>query len=337
MYSYLRTITLLTSALVSSVAVGELTLRESDAIVANAHPAVMRSIVSRIGHPDSQGLIGRNRQWGKLHSVRFQYGAGRALRFGSVTNDANIERLAIQAIQAGLDVVSSDGVIPATLPAHLADQYDLGPSDQASAAAFFLSDVCVAFALTGATSGQRMTIRSAAEWLAGNHRRLMYKDRRAPNRLLIDAVAFLGCARLLEDTEFAMLADPFIDAALKFAQPDGVFLEAGGSDTSYQAVSLVAISDLLNLGYDGEYAASLRLAYRRGVDWLRDRVQSDGQLDSSGNTRTCANEAFLGKTKLVDVREVARALAYAEANLDTKFARFPSFIEWVSNARDPCH
>ena len=311
-------------------------LADIDARTVIAHPDAMRAIAESIGRPDAQGLIGRNRTWGGLYSVRFQYGAGRALRYGLAVRDETVARVAAAALMAGLESAEADGSFPLSLPDSIANSARPGVSDQASAAAFFLSDVCPALIIAGADERQTDYIRRAMRWLANNQDRLLYKDRKAPNRLLINALAFHACGLLIHDETFTQQAEQFVEAALGFAKTDGIFIEAGGSDTSYQAVSLVAALDLLALGYQGENAARLEARWRKGSAWLAGRIADDGRLDSSLNTRTCTRETFVGRPKEVDVREVFRALAYAEAVSGRFSDKLTTFKAWLETRPDVC-
>ncbi|MEL6870408.1 MAG: hypothetical protein AAFO81_11460 [Pseudomonadota bacterium] len=247
-----------------------------------------------------------------------------------------MQRLSTQALVAGLDSIQNDGSIPASLPQRLFPDVRPGPSDLASAAAFFLSDACPALLLSGGAPAHEKAIARASTWLVNRKASLIARDRQAPNRLLIDALAFIGCARLLDDETLLAHSNEFIAAALTFARDDGVFVEAGGSDTSYQAVNLVVAHEILGLGYRGAHADTLRSAWSNGVDWLIARISANGRLDSSRNTRTCAEEAFLGRPKSVDVREVFRALAYAEVSNGEKIKHLAAFEAWVRTRPDPC-
>ena len=304
-----------------------------DRAVASQFPETMRAIVTSVGRPDAEGRIGRNREWGNLYSVRFQYGAGRALRHATASNDQTLARVAMRVISAGLDSIDENGAFPARLPAHIAQNRQVETSDQASAAAFFLSDICPAM-LTANISDSRLP--TAMSWLSEHHATLAQRDRRAPNRLLISALAFAACGKLLDDPSIVALAEPLIDEALAFAQSDGVFEEAQGSDTSYQAVNLVAAIDILAMDAAGPHRMALEQAVTRGGNWLAMQIGPNGRLDSSGNTRTCANETFLGRHKEADLREVFRALAYGDRSEAFDVPRLSEYERWLATRPSPC-
>ncbi len=311
-------------------------LARLDGIVATSHPQMVRSIISSVGAPDENGLIGRNKTWGSLYSVRFQYGAGRALRYASAVGDLDVERMARSAIQAGLAQIAPDGSIPASVPNDLFNGRQPSASDQASAAAFFLSDICPALLIAGTSEETNAGISLAMGWLSNQVQILRQIDANAPNRLLIDAMAFEACGQLIADNQVRGHAAPFIQDALGRRRADGVFIEAGGSDTSYQAVSLVVAMDLAVLSPGADAQNALLEASKAALQWLASKIGPDGVLDSSSNTRTCAGELFIGRPKDVDHREVFRALAYGQALGLNDEARIADFQAWLESGVELC-
>lgn len=261
---------------------------------------------------------------------------GRALRHGLATADPQIILPARRAIHAGLATVRADGAFPASLPSEIAGDRQPGLSNQASAAAFFLSDACPALLLAGPTADALSRIQAATEWLERHRMLLRERDQSAPNRLLISALAFVACGQLLDDVDTVASANPFIDDALGFVRGDGVFLEAGGGDTSYQAVNLVVAIEIGTLIDGSSEGEPLHDAVQSGALWLADRIGAHGALDSSNNTRTCAGEDFIGRPKEVDLREVFRALAYAEALNIPISEQLALFKSWLMTRPDPC-
>jgi hypothetical protein len=162
---------------------------------------MMGRVVTSIGRPDSAGLLGRNREWGSLYSVRFQYGAGRALRHGFATQNDQIAIEAKRAIEAGLSTIEASGAFPASVPDRIAKGRKPSISDQASAAAFFLSDVCPALSIAGSSAEDLERIEEAIFWLADRQTILLERDKAAPNRLFITALAFAGCGGLIDDKD----------------------------------------------------------------------------------------------------------------------------------------
>jgi hypothetical protein len=154
----------------------------------------------------------------------------------------------------------------------------------------------------------------AMSWLSGQSRELLREDRNATNRLWFDAIAFTLNGMILGDSRVTDIGRQFIGEGLRRQQPDGSFVEHGGFDTSYQAVSIVSIEVLLVYASDPQMANRLNECLMRALVWEKARVRPDGSVEIAGNTRTgLGQEMFLGRPKDVNYAEVAWALFYAVA------------------------
>lgn len=293
-----------------------------DRAVLRRFPAELQALAAAGLPSDAGGLIGRNRRWGAMYAARFQLGAGNALRISLAAERPREVSLAFAAIRAGLSEVGEDGYLPERLPESEFPGAVLSPADVASGGAFFLGDACLGLLALQASPdadtlvppGERADIVSravrATGWLATQADLLQAADAAAPNRLFFDAVTFQACGALGATPAFTSLGEDFAARAYALFEPAGYFIEGGGHDTSYQAV---AISQAVNFhlagGADpgGARAQTLRTA----AHWLAARIDAEGRLDSSGNTRTCGGgESFLGEAKLVSLPTVFSALAY---------------------------
>lgn len=91
---------------------------------------------------------------------------------------------------------------------------------------------------------------------------------------------------------------------------DGVFLEKGGSDSSYQAVAALKLQVWVLHFPDEKLAAAID----RAVGWEVGRVRPDGDVDITGNTRTGhGQEKWQGHEKGVNLSEVTLCLLYYHA------------------------
>jgi hypothetical protein len=153
-------------------------------------------------------------------------------------------------------------------------------------------------------------IRKAARWLAQTRyqERLMHDDADAPNRLLFDALAYGLSGILAGDDELKQIGRRFVDLAMtKYRPSDGVFLEKGGADSSYQATAA------LNLQIWVLYFPSTKLeaAIDRAVRWELGRVGPDGRIETTRNTRTgLGQERWMGHEKGVNLSEITLCLLY---------------------------
>lgn len=296
---------------------GEITdSRAADSALAARFPEEIAALAATSTPRDEKGLVGRNRSWGAMYSARFQLGTGYALRMAVANNDAARATLALAGIKAALSTQEASGRLPSSVP--MAAQLNRG--DLASAAAFFLGDACLGVlalehsglrdTIAGARRDEvRRRLAGAIDWLTGEALVLQQADAAAPNRLLFDARSYGACGALSSNEAARALSAQFTDAALALQRPDGVFVEGGGADTSYQSVGLDIGSDVLH-HLDPERRARTSAALLAGAKWLSTRVCTGGQVDSSGNTRTCGGgETFLNEPKLYSVTSGFDALA----------------------------
>ena len=325
----------------------------ADRMIFERHPSELAAIAAPGAAIDDRGLIGKNRQYGFMVSPRLQLGAGAALRVGVHKADTALARAGFRAIEAGTAAIDENGAVISKKPPDAHATAGLSEGDKASAAAFFLSDACSGMLALGAAVNagsiadkQRRDnvfakLGRAARWLTSQIAALQRVDKAAPNRLLFDALAFQACGKLVGDVKVQAAADSFVTMALAHAREDGVFIEKGGSDTTYQAVAVRLSLDLLLTGYSADNLKELDHAWQRGATWLGTRILPDGRIDSAGNTRTCSGgESFLGAEKKVWPPSVYGALVYAgelrgDAPLLNAAARL---AEWArANPRaNPC-
>lgn len=296
------------------------TLIEFDNALLAALPGPISALAASNMPSDESGLIGRNREWGAMYSPRFQTGTGFSLRIVLAAGRFQELERVYNGIVVGFSTMEADGTMPSRVPAEVGQGALPLRQDIASAAAFFLGDACTGLLAMGENpeatvwvSKNRQDlvaehVRAAMQWISGEVDVLQQADATAPNRLLFNARTFIACGALLEQPQLVDVGEDFIARALALQRPDGVFLEGGGHDTSYQAVALRIGYEVLALK-DSE---PLRDALQKGTLWLLERACENGRIDSTDNTRTCSGgESFLGVAKLLSITDVLMSfLAY---------------------------
>jgi hypothetical protein len=292
---------------------------ELDRAVFSAYPEAFAQLARSFLPTDDSGLVGRNREWGGMYSPRFQLGAGATLRYTLSTNNTDDAKRAFRAVQVGAEAIEEDGTVPSSVPADLFPTARVTSDQLASGAAFFLGDACLGILALESYSNEtsittpetlesvKAKLAAATQWLVGQANTLQRYDEETPNRLFFDALAFQACGRLALNDSALTLANDFARAGLELFDERGFFIEAGGHDTSYQAVALQEISELL---VAGNTTSELQETLLRAAQWLAGRVRTDGSVDSEGNTRTCSGgESFLGESKRLSVVTVFIGLA----------------------------
>lgn len=152
-------------------------------------------------------------------------------------------------------------------------------------------------------------LRAAMTWLQENADEMSRQDKLTANRLAFDALAFLLNGSLLKDQSLIDIGKRFVTDALAMQTDAGVFLEKGGYDSSYQAVSLLNLQIAWLVLDDPQLRQGTFLAMVRGMEWLKSRILPSGEVSAIGNSRTGqGQETFFGKTKEVNYGEVAFVL-----------------------------
>ena len=151
-------------------------------------------------------------------------------------------------------------------------------------------------------------LRRAADFILAGYDTIIPKVGHTVNRVIIAAKAFGLCGLALDDPRMVEKSRQLIAHALTLRDKEGVFIERGGRDSSYNVVSIL-FGQVLALHLPlPEFEAALPAA----VKWQLTRILPSGEVDVSGNTRTGVGleaDPFSGKAKSVNYTEVAMALA----------------------------
>jgi hypothetical protein len=266
--------------------------------------------------PNADGMAGYNRDGFK--SPEFQCGAMHYLVRAVVRRDARCTAEGWSAIEATFGLQAEEG--------HFGSKG--APHGGPSGVAFWLAELDQAVLILresefGPKYQERIKrlvpkIHKAARWLAqpAQQSRLKRDDADAPNRLLFDALACGLSGILAGDDELKRLGRQFVDLAMReYRDSDGVFLEKGGHDSSYQAVAALKLQVWTIYFPDKK----LEAAAERAVRWERARVGEDGSIDVTGNTRTgLGQEQWRGHEKGVNLSEITLCLLYDFARTDNE-------------------
>jgi len=270
------------------------------------HTALLKKIpdefITRVGGalPDRHGFVGHNRDGFK--GSAFQRGATLTLALAAARGDRQHAEDSWRAVEATF-----------------AKQQEAGHfGDPPTSVAFWLCELCRSLLvvqespLAGdfqARIAQLLPkVRKAADWLATQQASLVKADGDTPNRLFFSAEAFGFAGILLQDEKLTAVGKDFLARGLKlYREQDGVFLEHGGGDSSYQAVNLLRLQEIAIHFPDSK----LETAIRQGMKWELTRIAPDGTVSTEGNTRVHpGGEKFMGTEKQVNVGEILLALLY---------------------------
>ena len=272
-------------------------------------PGEITGVMASGNRPDANGMIGYNSRYGWTHVV-FQRGGMIYLIVSAAQGNQSQVADAWRAADVSFDRQTPQGNFETGLT--------VPRIDDLSGVSFWLAKFCHgALVLQGSSAGPSYQdeiaqtlpqVRAAATWLAQGTSELAAAGADAPNRLFFHACAFGLAGILLNDNNFKQIGRDFVEMGLAAQREDGVFVEYGGHDSSYQATSLLQLQQYA-IHNPGDPA--IEDAIRRGAEWELTRIEWNGEVDVEGNTRTGSDqEQFMGQPKGVNYPEVILALLY---------------------------
>lgn len=266
------------------------------------------------GEPDEQGFVGAHREHGRWLQAGRQRSGCWYLIGAVVQGDVARAERGWRSIEATFAHQEPDGGFIATQQPNK-DRLPTHP-EKVETAYFYLQELGHALLVVEQSplarrfeerlAALKPKIRRAMDYVLAGHDTILPKVGHTANRLLIAAKAYGLCGVLLDHEPFREKARELIGHALARRDAAGVFLEAGGRDSSYNAVSLLFGRTLwLHLPHD-----ELGPALDQAMVWQLSRIMPDGRVLADGNTRTGTDRerTLAGGFKQINRREVALAL-----------------------------
>ena len=289
--------------------------------------------LAKANAPNASGAIGRNKS-GYFH-VRFQRGMHLVADHALATKKADIVDRFLTAVEYSLQRQLPSGDFELVIPDELRDQGEPGIADRASGVAFFASSLGLGLHALETNDwfqnspdcnrhrsrlyAIKPRLRSTLSFLIEHEMYLEAADRKAPNRLLFNAIAYTTLGKLLDDDAAVKIGSSFADKALKQIDPqDGHFIEGGGFDSSYNGVATALALRLLMLEYRNDKLESICL---QAIRWQKGRILSSGEISTEGNRRVRpgkSGESFLGQEKGVDVGHTVEAFMLASHQFSSR-------------------
>jgi hypothetical protein len=287
-------------------------LREYD--ILRAFPPGRLAALSAGDIPDANGLTGSNRAHGSWVESGPQRGSCRAVITAVVAGDLAAADNAWRGIDIAFSHQRADGGFESKPQAN--GKISSAFNANVETAYFFLQELGRALLVIresphAAHFKDRIAaltpkIRLAAAYINSGYDTIIPKVGHSVNRVIIAAKAFGTCGVFLGDEQLVAQSKKLIAHAITLRDKEGVFIENGGRDSSYNVVSILFGSVLALHVPLPEFEAVLPAA----VAWQITRVLPSGEVDVSGNTRTGVGkepDAF-GKAKTVNYKEVVLAL-----------------------------
>ncbi|MBI3853023.1 MAG: hypothetical protein HY298_22450 [Verrucomicrobia bacterium] len=268
------------------------------------------------GEPDAQGFIGFHKRNSSWYEAGMQRGGCWMLIGAVVAGDVPRADAAWKSIETTFAHQLEDGGFRSVRKP--GDTHEPTQPERVETAFFYLQELGHAILVVRASPlephfHERLIaleprLRRACAFLQAGYDGIIPKAGHTANRLLIAAKAFGLCGVVLKDEGLKASSRKLVAAALQRRDTDGVFIERGGRDSSYNAVSLL-MGQVLALH---QPAPKLEEALERSMVWQRTRILPTGEVLLTGNTRTGLGQekSFGGGIKKVNYGEVALALCY---------------------------
>jgi hypothetical protein len=289
-------------------------LREYD--VLRSFPPGRLAALSAHDKPDAKGLSGGNRTIGRWIEAGAQRGSCRAVIAAVVAGDLAAADDAWRGIDVTFEHQRADGGFAAEVRP---DGDSARPHGAAVETAFFFLQELGRGILVIRESPHEAhfhariaalepKLRRACDFLSAGYDTILPKSGHTVNRTIIAAKAFGTCGLVLHDETLVATSRKLIDHALTRRDKDGVFIEKGGRDSSYNVVSIY-FGQVLALHVPlPEFEAALPAA----MAWQLTRIKETGEVDVTGNTRTGVGreKSYTGQPKQVNYTEVVLALTF---------------------------
>ena len=266
------------------------------------------------GQPDAQGLTGTNAANGKWLEAGPQRGSCRGVIAAVVADDLAAADHAWRGIDLAFAHQLPDGSFEANVRPN-------GASAKPRAAAvetayFFLQELGRAVLVIGESPYEKHfreriaviepKMRLACRFVLAGYDTIIQSSGHDVNRIFIAAKALGLCGLALHEDDFIAGSRRLVAYGLTRRDVDGVFIENGGRDSSYNTVSIL-MGEVLALHLDiPEFERALPAA----VAWELTRISPTGQVLVGGNTRTGVNKEFgyTGEPKGVNYGEIVASL-----------------------------
>jgi len=289
-------------------------LREYD--VLRSFPPGRLAALSAGDKPDAQGLTGGNRAIGSWLEAGPQRGSCRAVIAAVVAGDLAAADDAWRGIDVAFAHQRPDGGFDAEVRPDGESARSLGAAVET--AFFFLQELGRAILVIRESPHEahfhariaelEPKLRRACDFISAGYDTIIPKSGHTVNRTIIAAKAFGTCGLVLHDDRLVANSRKLIAHALTRRDEEGVFIEKGGRDSSYNVVSIY-FGQVLALHVKlPEFEAALAAA----VAWELTRIKETGEVDVTGNTRTGVGKekSYTGQPKNVNYNEVVFALTY---------------------------
>jgi hypothetical protein len=275
----------------------------------------MAGLITNRTLPDSRGFVGFHQRDGTWYEAGMQRGGCWTFIGAVVAGDSARAEVAWKSVDTTFAHQAEDGGFESVRKPD--DTHDPTLPERVETAFFYLQELGHAILVVQASpmepqfrdriAALKPKMRRACAFIQAGYDGIIVKAGHTANRMFIAAKAFGLCGVILKDDQLKESARKLVAVAMAKRDADGIFVEKGGRDSSYNAVSLLMAQVLSIYLPDPELDAAMVKA----MAWQRTRVRPTGEVDITGNTRTgFGQEQMMGNVKTVNYSEVALAFLY---------------------------
>ena len=272
--------------------------------------------ISAGDRPDKNGLNGANRENGSWLEVGPQRGGCRSVAIAVARGDLQLADESWRAIDVAFSHQLPEGNFEVR-------ERPNGQSAKALAANvettyFFLQELGRTILLIRDSPYEKHfhsriedllpKLRIACDYISKGYDTIIPASGHAVNRVILAAKAFGLCGKVLNDPKLIEQCRKLIAFSLTRRDAEGVFIEKGGRDSSYNVVSIL-YGQILGLYVD---LPELEAAIPKAMSWELGMISDTGEVIVAGNTRTGVGkeQSYFGTPKNVNYNEVLMALSY---------------------------
>jgi len=278
-------------------------------------PAGRLTLLVAGGKPDARGFLGGNHSEGHWIGAGTQRGGCWYLIGAVVDGDAARADDAWRSVDAAFAHQLPDGSF------EMGPKNDTGPEDPRTASVqssfFYLQELAHAILVIRQSpmesrfhdriAALEPKLRRACAFITAGYDTIIANSTQAVNRIIIAAKAFGLSGLVLRDNQLVATARKLVAYGLTLRDADGVFIEKGGRDSSYNAVSIL-FGQVLALHLP---LPELEAAYPAAMAWELTRIKATGEVEVEGNSRTgVGKETYLGHPKGVNYKEIVFTLTF---------------------------
>lgn len=281
--------------------------------VLRSFPPDMLAALAAGDVPDANGLSGTNRVVGRWLEAGPQRGSCRGVIAAVVAGDLALADRCWRGIEVAFARQRPDGGFEAEIRPNGQSARPYGAAVET--AYFFLQEYARAVLVIRQSPHEphfrdrlaalEPKMRRAADFILGGYDTIIANSSKAVNRIFIAAKAMGLSGKALGDERYLAACRRLVAHGLTLRDAEGVFIEHGGRDSSYNMVSIL-FGQVLALHVP---LPELEAAFRPAVAWQLTKVRESGEIDVTGNTRTGvgAEKSYTGEAKNINPNEITYA------------------------------